>query len=128
MKMLRRRLLGPILAPLALAACSHEPQPPEDTGVCYFMASLAGSTAHYNIVARNVPDMEHCAAELEGMRLRFLGLGGSRTEITGAYQGNFLFLRREGVFTSATYDGVPYPFLVRTGDGRLVQPGAMPAE
>jgi len=119
--------IAPLVA-AALAACSQQPQAPADAGVCYHLASLKGSQAKFNVVARSVPDMEHCAAQLEAMRIRFLQLGGSQEDITGAYQGNFLFLQQEGVFTSATFDGVHYPFLVRSGDGRLVQPGAMPAE
>jgi hypothetical protein len=110
---------------LVLAACSSEPQPPGDTGVCYHLAAISGGKPQFNVVAKNVPDMEHCAAQLEAMRMRFLSLGGTSSDITGAYQGNFLFLRQEGVFTSSSYDGVQYPFLVRTGDGRLVVPQAM---
>ena len=72
------------------------------------------------------PDLEHCAAQLEMMRLRFLGLGSTQSEITGAYQGQFLFLQKEGVFTAQAVDGYRYPFMVRTGDGRLAVPGAMP--
>jgi hypothetical protein len=121
-------LVPAALAAAALTACSQAPQAPADAGVCYHLATLEGSKAKFNVVARGVPDMEHCAAQLEAMRIRFLQLGGSQQEVTGAYQGNFLFLQREGVFTSATFDGVHYPFLVRSGDGRLVQPGAMPAE
>jgi hypothetical protein len=32
------------------------------------------------------------------------------------------------VFTAQTYDGYRFPFLVRTGDGRLAMPGAMPTQ
>ena len=115
--------LGP-----ALAACSQSPQAPGDAGVCYHLASMDAGKAKFNVVARAVPDMEHCAADLEAMRIRFLNLGGGQSEIAGAYQGNFLFLQQEGVFTSSTYGGVRYPFLVRTGDGRLAAPGAMPSQ
>ncbi|MFI4933095.1 MAG: hypothetical protein ACHP7N_00595 [Caulobacterales bacterium] len=122
--MLRTALLV-TLAAAWLAACSNAPQAPTDTGVCYQLASLTGGKAKFNVVATKVPDMEHCAAELEAMRIRFLSLGGSQSEIAGAYQGNFLFLQAQGVFTSTRYDGVRYPFLVRTGDGRLAMPGAV---
>jgi hypothetical protein len=62
------------------------------------------------------------------MRLRFSSLGLSQDRVTGAFQGQFLFLQREGVFTAQTYEGYHYPFMVRTGDGRLAVPGAMPRE
>jgi hypothetical protein len=56
------------------------------------------------------------------MRLRFLSLGGGASQITGAYQGNFLFLQDEGVFTADSFDGPRYPFLVHSGN-QLVPPG-----
>ena len=118
------RVLSATLVFAFLAACSRGPQAPADTGVCYHLAALKDGNAQFNVVAKGVPDMEHCAAQLEAMRLRFLSLGGTNDEITGAFQGNFLFLQREGVFTSSSYDGVRYPFLVRTGNGQLVVPQA----
>lgn len=107
---------------VALGACQPSLQPPGDAGVCYHLATDAPGKIHFNVVAKNVPDMEHCAAELEGMRLRFLSLGGANAEIAGAYQGNFLFLADEGVFTADNYDGARYPFLVHSGN-QLVPPG-----
>src|SRR5581483_12219928 len=74
---------------LALAACRQSLQPPGDAGVCYHLADLQDGKPKYNVVARNVPDMEHCAAALEAMRIRFLNLGGGRSAITAAYQGTF---------------------------------------
>lgn len=70
--------------------------------------------------------LEVCAANLEAMRIKFLRMGGSQQEIYGAYQTNFLFLQREGVLTSTSLEGPRYVALVRTGDGRLAIPGAMP--
>ncbi len=125
--MLRSTLILALMA-AGLGACSNQPQAPTDAGVCYHFAAIEHGKPRFNVVARGVPDLEHCAAELEAMRIRFLQLGGSQTEITGAFQGNFLFLQREGVFTSTSYEGARYPFLVRTPDGRLAAPGAMPVE
>ena len=122
---MHRICIAVVALALALAGCSRAPQAPADTGVCYHLAAIQDGKPKFNVVARNVPDMEHCAAQLEAMRLRFLSLGSPQNEIVGAYQGNFLFLQQEGVFTSASYNGVHYPFLVRTGDGRLVVPQAM---
>jgi hypothetical protein len=75
-----------------------------------------------------VPDIERCAADLEAMRLRFNALGQTNTYMTGAYQGQFLFLQPEGIFTSQTVNGGRYLLLVRTGDGRLAKPGVMPVQ
>ena len=74
------------------------------------------------------PSLEVCAANLEAMRIKFLRLGGNQLEIYGAYQSNFLFLVREGVMTSTSLEGPRYVALVRTGDGRLAIPGAMPTQ
>ncbi|HEY5107361.1 MAG TPA: hypothetical protein VII73_11420 [Caulobacteraceae bacterium] len=115
------------LAVLGLCACQKQIEAPTDRGVCWHMAVAPGGAIKFNKLAENQPDLEHCAAQIEAMRVRFLGLGSGQTEVTGAYQGQFLFLQPEGAFTSQTFDGHHYPFLVRTGDGRLAVPGAMPA-
>jgi len=72
--------------------------------------------------------LEKCAANLEAMRIKFLRMGGSQQDIYGAYQANFLFLQKEGVLTSTSLEGPRYVALVRTGDGRLAIPGAMPQQ
>ena len=74
------------------------------------------------------PNLETCAANLEAMRIKFLRMGGSTQEIYGAYQANFLFLEKAGVLTSTSLEGPRYVALVRTGDGRLAIPGAMPRQ
>jgi hypothetical protein len=90
------------------------------------MVADSSGKPKFNRLADHQPDLEHCAAELEKMRLRFRGLGLEQDRVTGAYQGQFLFIQPEGVFTSQSYSGYHYPFMVRTGDGRLAIPGAMP--
>ena len=118
--------LAVLVLPALLGACAKKIEAPADAGVCWHMAVTADGKVKFNRLADNVPDLEHCAAQLEAMRIKFMGLGGSKSEITGSYQGAYLFLQKEGVFTAQSYDGVRYPFMVRTGDGRLAVPGAMP--
>jgi hypothetical protein len=89
------------------------------------MAVAPGGAVKFNVLARNQRDLEHCAAELDIMRLRFLGLGGNAKHVIGAYQSQFLFVGPEGVYTSATFKGFRYLMLVHSGDGRLVTPGSM---
>jgi hypothetical protein len=130
---LRPSSLAPVaglVAALTLSACQKQIEAPTDTGFCYQVIFLDkdGKTAKFNEVARNRPSLESCAAALEGMRQRFLGLGGDQTDVIGAYQGNFLFLNPFGVFTSQTLTGARYPALVRTGDGRLAVPGSVDAQ
>ena len=121
--------LLPVIAlalPVALlTACSNSPVPPNEQGMCYQYVTPKGQKPRFNVLARNVPNLETCAADLEAMRIRFITLGGTSNDIVGAYNSKFLFLQREGVFTSDTLDGPAYLALVRTGDGRLAMPGAV---
>jgi hypothetical protein len=112
-------------AALALGACAKKTTPPGDAGVCYHVVPQKDGSLKYNKLV-STDSLEKCAANLEAMRIRFLTLGGSQQEIYGAYQANFLFLVKEGVMTSTSLEGPRYVALVRTGDGRLAIPGAMP--
>jgi len=113
---------------VAVAGCQKQIEAPADRGVCWHMVQTPGGKPKFNRLAANQPDLEHCAAQLEIMRLNFSALGARQTQVTGAYQGQFLFLQPEGVFTAQTFDGYRFPFMVRTGDGRLAVPGAMPEQ
>lgn len=110
---------------LGLSACEKAFEAPLDRGVCYHMGFLPDGGYKFNVVARNVDTIEKCAAQLEGMRLRFLRLGGQNAEMIGAYQGSFIHLRRGGIFRAQKWNGNQYLLLVRSGDGRLVNPGAV---
>lgn len=117
-----------VLATLGLGACQKQLDAPADRGVCWHLAQAPDGTVKFNKLAAGQPDLEHCAAQLEIMRLRFRALGSTQTQVTGAYQGQFLFIQPEGVFTAQAFTGYRYPFMVRTGDGRLAVPGAMPEQ
>jgi hypothetical protein len=110
---------------LGLSACEKVLEAPQDRGVCYHMGFLPDGGYKFNVVARNIDTIEKCAAQLEGMRLRFLRLGGQNAEMIGAYQGRFIHLRRGGIFLAQKWNGNQYLLLVRSGDGRLVNPGAV---
>lgn len=112
-------------ATLALSACAKRTEPPGDAGVCYHVVIQKDQTLKYNKLV-STDSLEKCAANLEAMRIKFLTLGGTRQELMGAYQANFLFLESRGIFTSTSLEGPQYLALVRTGDGRLATPGAMP--
>ncbi|HXA38728.1 MAG TPA: hypothetical protein VNW53_07000 [Phenylobacterium sp.] len=112
---------------VALSACSQRTEPPGDPGICYHVSPQKdGKLKYFKLV--NAANLETCAANLEAMRLKFLRMGGSQQDILGAYQANFLFLQQEGVLTSTSLEGPRYVALVRTGDGRLAIPGAMPTQ
>lgn len=116
------------LAALSLVACQKRTRPPGDPLVCFHVVQHKDGTLKYNKLPSTQPTMEHCAAALEAMRVKFLRMGGSNRDLVGAYQGNFIFLQREGIFTSPSLEQNRYLALVRTGDGRLVVPGAMPQQ
>jgi hypothetical protein len=117
-----------LLGALALAGCGQSLDAPTDRGVCWHLVKGDDGKPKFNRLAVNQPDLEHCAAQLEIMRLNFRSLGAGQTNVTGAYQGQFLFLQPQGVFTAQTIDGYRFPFMVRTGDGRLAVIGAMPRQ
>jgi hypothetical protein len=119
--------LAPILAAgLALAACQKEIEPPFVRGVCFHAVPLKNGQFRFNKLSENQPNIEHCAASLEAMREQFLGIGGNNQELMGTYQGSWIFLERQGIFIAQSLHGTRYLALVRTGNGYLAQPGAMP--
>ena len=120
-----RTLLILAAAALALSACTKKTTPPGDAGICFHVVPQQDGSLKYNRLV-TAASLEVCAANLEAMRIKFLRLGGNQTNIYGAYQANFLFLEKEGVMTSTSLEGPRYVALVRTGDGRLAVPGAMP--
>ena len=118
--------LAACLAAVALTGCNNAVKAPFDQGVCYSVElGEEGAAPKFNVVARDQPQIEFCAARLEEMRLRFLGLGGNRREAIGAYQGQFIFIDRAGVSFGKTLTGSRFMALARTGDGRLAVPGAI---
>jgi hypothetical protein len=110
------------LTALGLAACSG-PRPTGEPGVCYQLAFPKGATPAYVVVARNVATLEDCAGKLEGIRIKFLGMGGTIHEIQGSYGDQFLIVDASGVYASQTLNGGRYIVMARTPDGRLVRPG-----
>jgi hypothetical protein len=120
------RLSALLVAALALSACAPKSaKAPTDRKVCFHMQRLKEGGVRFNKVAENIADLEHCAGALEVMRLQFLRMGGSRSELTGSYQGQFLFLKAEGIFTATSLTAPKYPVLVRVGN-QLVAPAAIP--
>ena len=113
---------------LTVVACAQKGvQAPTEAGVCSRVvpAEDGKSAPQVNVVARDQPQIEFCAARLEEMRLRFLSMGGNNRDMIGAYQGQFIFIDRTGVKFSKSLDGARFFALARTGDGRLAIPGAI---
>ena len=110
-----------------LAACEKPAEAPMDAGVCYHVGSdeTQPHGIRFNVVARDQPQIEFCAARLEELRIKFLRMGGSNSDLVGAYQGQFIFIDRQGVKMSKSLEGPRFFALTRTGDGRLAIPGAI---
>lgn len=121
--MIRTALVLTVCA-VALTACDTGPEAPTDVGMCYHAVPLEDGKVRFNEVKKNVASIELCAAELEGMRQRFLSLGGRNRELIGAYQGSFIILDPSGIYRQQNWNGARYLMLERTGDGRLARPGA----
>lgn len=114
------------LGALVLAACSSSVEAPYEEGVCFAVEiGEEGEAPVFNKLAEDQPQIEHCAARLEEMRLRFLRQGGTRQEVTGAYHGQYIFIDREGVWIGKSLEGSRFIAMARTGDGRLAVPGAI---
>ncbi|MDB5492760.1 MAG: hypothetical protein JWP86_97 [Phenylobacterium sp.] len=120
-------LTAATLVAATLSACAKRTEPPGTVGVCYHVGAGKAGALKYNKLVQ-APNLETCAANLEAMRVKFLRMGGTTQELLGAYQANFIFIQSQGVFTSTTLEGPRYLALVRTGDGRLAIPGAMPQQ
>jgi hypothetical protein len=113
------------VAATGLTGCVKQTKAPFETGVCMHVIEQKDGTLKFNPVAQNVASIELCAAELEGMRIRFMRMGSPNRSMTGAYQGKFIFVEKEGIYLGDTYEGARFMSLVRTGDGRLAVPGAI---
>ncbi|CAN5243457.1 hypothetical protein BH10PSE2_BH10PSE2_00980 [soil metagenome] len=113
---------------VAVGACTAQVKAPTNTGVCYAVVTEERGkpiTPRFNVVATDQPQIEACAARLEEVRLRFLRMGGNQSDLTGSYQGQFIFIDRAGVWQAQTLDGPRFFALARTGDGRLAVPGTI---
>lgn len=125
--MIRTVLIASTIVMAPLAGCAEQVRAPREQGVCYALEQPEGGPV-FNVLARNQTQIEMCAARLEEMRLRFRSMGSTRQEVTGAYQGQFIFVDRRGVSFGRTLEGSRFFALARTGDGRLAVPGAIERE
>src|SRR5689334_10650527 len=64
-------LILTLCAAAALSACAKRTEPPGTAGVCYHVVPQKDGSMKYNKLV-NTPDLEHCAANLEAMRVKFL--------------------------------------------------------
>ena len=111
-----------LLAALVLAAagCEKKVEAPFTRKACFHMVPVEGAAPKFNRLPGVYESMEYCAAAIEMVRLQ-----GRRQQITGSFQGQFIFATSRGIFVGQELEGPRYLALVRTGDGRLAVPGAV---
>ncbi len=109
------KLVGAILL-AGMAACSSQPAAPSGAGLCWRMFEVADQKPEFRIIARDVPNLESCAAQLEGARM----LEGQPT--TGAYNGHFIFATEDQITSALTMNGTRVR-IFEADDRRKIQDG-----
>ena len=92
------RRFAPVIL-TAAAACSSQPAAPTGAGLCWRMFEVPDQPPRFEVIDRNVANLESCAAQLEGARM----MEGRPT--AGAYNGHFIFVTDEQITSAQTFDG-----------------------
>jgi len=82
----------------SLAACSAQTAAPSGAGLCWRMVEAAGQKPRFEVMARDVPNLESCAVQLEGARM----MEGRPT--SGAYNGYFIFATEDQITSARAMD------------------------
>ncbi len=106
---------GPILL-IGMAACSSAAPAPSGSGLCWRMVEVADRQPEFRIIAREVPNLESCAVQLEGARMM------EGRPATGAYNGHFIFATEEQITSATTMNGTRVR-IFEAEDRRKVQDG-----
>jgi len=99
-----------------MAACSSAPAAPTGAGLCWRMIEVADPQPGFRIIARDVPNLESCAAQLEGARM----MEGRPT--TGAYNGHYIFATEQQITSATTMNGTRVR-IFEADDRRKIQDG-----
>ena len=92
-------LVALVAASLLVCACSSQAVAPSGVGVCWRGVDTANPKASFRVFARNVPNLESCAAQLEGARM----LDGA--PVTGAFNRHFIFATEDQITAGRSLDG-----------------------
>lgn len=112
----RHRRTGLLVLLAGMAACSSQAPAPSGAGLCWRMVEGAEQQPEFRIIARDVPNLESCAAQLEGARM----MEGQAT--TGAYNGHFIFATEDQITSATTMNGTRVR-IFEAEDRRKVQDG-----
>lgn len=88
---------------LGLTACSGGEEAPGDAMVCWREVTDKAGHHHFEVISRNVANLDSCAAQMEGLYLQ------EGREIVGAYQGYFIFANDQSVSSSGSRGSYGYP-------------------
>ena len=88
---------------LALAACDRPLRPPTHTGVCWRLAPAMNGAQDFKPMTNSVESLQACAVQLEGLRLKH------KLPMTGAYQGQIIFVTDQEISAAATSKAKRYP-------------------
>lgn len=99
-----------------MAACSSPTAAPTGAGLCWRLFEVADQPPRFEILARDVPNLESCAVQLEGARM----MEGRPT--TGAYNGHFIFATEEQITSAPTMNGARVR-IFEADDRREIQDG-----
>lgn len=94
---------GALAAMLALAGCDDPLAAPIDAGYCWRADLDAGGKPQFRPVSTGVHNLETCGANLEAVAMR-----EGQPRLTGAYQGQFIFITPPMIQSSMRLKGVRY--------------------
>ena len=87
----------------ALCGCAPQVQAPIDAGYCWRMNVDAQGRSSFHPINTGVHNLETCAANLEAVALR-----EHQPRVTGAFQGQFIFVTPDMIQSSMRLKGVRY--------------------
>ncbi len=103
MRMIRTSTAALALALLTLAACDSAPSAPTNLGYCWRLTADKADKTDFVPVSTVDKNLETCAAHLEATAMR-----ENRSDLTGAYQGQFIFITPAMVQSGLHLNGVRY--------------------
>jgi hypothetical protein len=95
-------LAGAVLL-ILLSGCDDAPPAPTDLGVCWTTKEPSPGKVSFTPILRGARNLESCAATLEGAAMT----SGART-LTGAYQGQYVFITPDMVQSATSLHGARY--------------------
>lgn len=83
-----------------MAACSPQPKAPSGAGLCWRMFEIADQKPRFELIGRDIPNLESCATQLEGARMM------EGMPVSGVYNGHFIFVSEQQITSASSINGV----------------------